>query len=87
MNELRKLLQKAKTAYKKAQDAEAAVFQVLEKMGIDLDAPTKAENADSLDEAICCYLQYGEYTLDGLISEIRTQCALIGEGVFADDEE
>lgn len=82
MNEVKRLLQKAKTAYKKAQDAENAVFQLLENMGIDLDAPTKAENADHLDEAVCCYLHYGEYTLAGLLSEIRTQCELNSEEVF-----
>ena len=46
MMEVKKLLQKAKKAYKKAQEAEAAVFHVLEwDMCLDMDVPSEAENA------------------------------------------
>ena len=31
-----------------------------------------AENASNLKEAICCYLSYNEYTLDGILREIRS---------------
>ncbi len=73
MMEIKKLLQKAKKAYEKAQEAEAAVFQALEDMCLDLDAPSKAENADRLSDAVTCYLCYGEYSLKGLLSEIWAQ--------------
>jgi hypothetical protein len=73
LTELKKLLQKAKKAYDKAQEVESEVFLMLDVMGVNLDAPTEAENADNLGEAITCYLQYGEYTVAGLLSEIREQ--------------
>lgn len=73
MMEVKKLLQKAKKAYKTAQAAEAAVFQALDDMCLDLDVPSAAENASTLGEAVTCYLNYGEYSLAGLLSEIRAQ--------------
>lgn len=73
MMEIKKLLQIAKKAYEKAQEAEAAVYIALEDMCLDLDAPTKAENADNLGEAVSCYLCYDEYSLKGLMAEILTQ--------------
>lgn len=72
--EVKKLLQKTKKAYKKAQEAEAKVFRLLEEaMCLDLEVPTEAENANDLGEAIACWLNYDEYTLRGLLSEIRAQ--------------
>ena len=74
MMEVKKLLQKAKKAYKKAQEAEAAVFHVLEwDMCLDMDVPSEAENADTLGEAVACWLNYEEYTLKDLLAEIRAQ--------------
>ena len=73
MLEVKKLLQKAKKAYEKAQETEAAVFQALEDMCLDLEVPSAAENANNLGEAVACYLNYGEYSLAGLLSEIRAQ--------------
>ena len=40
-------------------------------MCIDLDVHSDAENADTLEEAINCYVQYGEYNLSDLLKEIR----------------
>lgn len=74
MMEVKKLLQRAKRAYEKAQEAEAAVFRMLEEdMCLDMEAPSEAENAANLGEAVACYLNYGEYTLAGLLKEIRAQ--------------
>lgn len=73
LQEVKKLLQKAR---KKAQQTAAAlreVYDAMEDMCIDLDAPTEAENADTLEHAIDCYVQYGEYSLNGLMKEIRMQ--------------
>ena len=71
--EISKLLQKARKAQKKADDASHAVYQALEDMCIDLDVPSKAENADCLIDAISCYIQYGEFGCKNLLSEIRAQ--------------
>ena len=48
-------------------------MDVIEDMGvIDLSRfETKAENADNLEEAIYCYIQYGEFDVDSIIEEIK----------------
>ena len=56
-----------------AQAAEQRVYTMLEDAHVNLQAVTQAENADNLDEAVACYLSYDEYTLDGLMEEIREQ--------------
>ena len=33
--------------------------------------PSNAENADNLEEAILCYMQYGEYDPDELWEELK----------------
>ncbi len=45
----------------------------MDELGIDLDVLANAENAECLDEAINCYIRYGEFTLKGLIEEIKEQ--------------
>ena len=42
-------------------------------MCIDLDVTTNVENADNLEQAVNCYVQYGEYNLKWLVSEIMKQ--------------
>ena len=71
MISIKKLLQKARKKNKESDEALRAVYQAIEDMCIDLDASTDAENADTLEEAINCYVQYGEYNLTGLLNEIR----------------
>lgn len=71
--DLKKLLQKARKAQQKADEALHAVYNALDDMCIDLDAPSDAENADCLDHAISCYVQYGEYGIANLLKEIRAQ--------------
>ncbi len=64
-------LKQAKKKANAAQAAEMQVYKMLDDAHVDLDAPTEAENADNLDEAVACYLSYDEYSLDGLMKEIR----------------
>lgn len=48
------------------------VFAELDRLCIDpSEHPTAAENATTLEEAISCYVQYGEYTRSGLMREIK----------------
>lgn len=71
--ELKKLLRSAKRKAEAAQVAENEVFEMLFKMGISpADSPTSAENANNLQEPITCHLSYGEYTIDGIINEVRS---------------
>lgn len=72
MNAFGQKLARAKTAYNTAHRALEAVFRQLENMCIDpSEVPTDAENACNLEEAINCYLQYGEYSRGGIMREVR----------------
>lgn len=66
-------IKKAKKKADEAQAAEMRVYKLLEDACIDLTGTTEAENADNLEEAIACYLAYDEYSLAGLMGEIREQ--------------
>lgn len=77
--EIKKLLKKARQAYQKAETLQNAAFQALEDTCIDIGLPSAAENASTLNEAITCYLQYGEFGLKNLMREIRTQYTKGGE--------
>lgn len=33
--------------------------------------PSAAENAENLEEAICCFIDYGEYSVSGIMREVR----------------
>ncbi len=66
-------MESAKKLYDKAQEKEHHIFDELGKQfpKIDLDnCTTDAENANSIQEAITCYLQYGEYTPENIWDEI-----------------
>ena len=73
ITEVGKLLKKARALQKKTDKATFCVYQTLESMGIDLEVPTRAENADCLNDAISCYIQYGEFGCRNLILEIQKQ--------------
>ena len=73
MMSIKKLLQKARKKSKESDEALRTVYKAIEDMCIDLDVHSDAENADTLEEAINCYVQYGEYKLTDLLKEIRQQ--------------
>lgn len=69
---LRKVIEIAKELQDKATKAEDLIFKALDDLGIDpAKYSTAAENASNLAEAISCYISYGEYSVDGLMKEIR----------------
>ena len=71
IKEFSKLLRIAKQRAVKAQEAENAVFVLLENMIDDLQAKTNAENATTIEEAITCYLSYDEYTHKDIVREVK----------------
>lgn len=76
MNAFGQKLARAKTAYNAAHRALEAVFRQLEDMCIEpSEIPTGAENACNLEEAINCYLQYGEYSRGWIMREVRAAFA------------
>ena len=52
---------------------EACGLEDLEKFGTD------AENASNLKEAICCFIDYGEYSAEELLSEIGSALEMMDE--------
>ena len=38
-----------------------------------LELPTNAENADTVEDAICCFIQYGEYSPENIWKEITSR--------------
>ena len=70
---LRKKLKEARQHTILCRKIEEEISDLLEELGIDdADAiDTNAENAFNLEEAISCYIYYGEYSIDGLIKEIK----------------
>lgn len=57
------------------------LFEFLEACGLDdLEKfGTDAENSSNLKEAICCYIDYGEYSEEGLLAEIGTALKIMDE--------
>lgn len=52
--------------------ATKAVFDALEDMCIEPDEiSSAAENAENLEEAISCFIDYGEYSVSGIMREVR----------------
>lgn len=73
--EFKKILERGRKAHIKADLITQELFNKLdEDMGLRhfilSDIPSNAENADNLEEAIQCYMQYGEYDPDLLWEEL-----------------
>lgn len=71
LKELKLLMRKARKAEQRAEEALRDIYQILESIGVDLEAPTSAENADNLGDAISCYIQYGEYSIENILLELK----------------
>ncbi len=70
---LRSLIEDARKKQVAVQNALGSVIDAIEDMGVvDLSRfETKAENTDNLEEAIYCYIQYGEFDVDSIIEEVE----------------
>lgn len=70
--EIKSNIRKAKKYAELSKKYEEKTFNMLDVIGINTELyKTDAENASNLQEAICCYINYDEYSLDGLMKEIR----------------
>ena len=74
-SEFKRILKKGRNAYIKADRITQELFDKLEDdMGLREiildDIPSNAENADNITDAICGYLQYGEYDADSLWNDL-----------------
>ncbi|RGM75492.1 hypothetical protein [Agathobacter rectalis] len=68
---IKKALQKARRKYIEAEIELNNLYDFLYDINADLEVPTDAENADTLEEAINCFVQYGEYNIDGILKELK----------------
>ncbi|MCI6468146.1 hypothetical protein A8806_110142 [Faecalicatena orotica] len=74
-NVLINLIQEAKRDQERANKSAELVFNTINDIFNNPDLqkiPTGAENAENLEEAIACYIQYGEYDIQGIIKELET---------------
>ena len=72
-SEFIKTMNSARNSFIKAQEKEQKIFDKLseEFPRLDLDeCITNAENAENVQEAISCFLQYGEYNAEKIWDEI-----------------
>lgn len=58
------------------QNAEDLLNSFLEKLEVKFkaelaDIKTNAENSNNLEEAICCFVQYGEYDAESIWEELQ----------------
>ena len=73
-NEFTSLMSAARKAYVKADKLMQALMNRIneETPDVELDkVETSAENADNFEQAVLCYLQYGEYSVDELWEELK----------------
>ena len=68
---IKKALQKARRKYIEAEIELNNLYDFLYDINADLEVPPDAENADTLEEAINCFVQYGEYNIDGILKELK----------------
>lgn len=73
LKELEKLIKKARKKEIEKDHIIRELFQILEDINIDMEQPTEAENASNLEEAIACYIDYGEYNVKAIMAEIKEQ--------------
>lgn len=68
-------LERAREKFLKAEEEERKLNSLIEKVLPEMDfseISTKAENAENLEEAISCYVQYGEHNIEGIIEELES---------------
>ena len=73
---LAELIRDARNKQVAADAALAKVFETITDRAnganVDLERPTGAENAGTIEEAINCFVAYGEYDVKSLVSEIES---------------
>ena len=71
-----KLLESGRNAYQKAEQKTQIIYSRIEEDFEDIDLSeisTGAEDADNVNDAITCYLQYGEYTPEQIWEELNSR--------------
>lgn len=82
LNKLKSIICEARKQYKKAQQLENKIFDYLDSIGIGEPSdisPVTAENADNLADGISCYLNYGEWSPEGIIKTIEDNYNIVDD--------
>lgn len=76
MNKVDRLIHQIETARKKSiifEQVYSKAAATLEELIPDVcSISSEADNADNLQEAVLCYIQYGEYSIEKLKAEIES---------------
>jgi hypothetical protein len=67
--EIRSLIEKARNFEMRKNELITDIYFLLEDYEPE-NIPSGAENASNLEEAISCFIQYGEYGLESIMKEI-----------------
>lgn len=73
-NKISDSIERTRELFLKAEEEQRKTMNLLSDSfpGIDFaECETMAENADNLEEAINCYIQYGEYSIEGILDELE----------------
>lgn len=73
-SEFKKLMERSRNYAIKMQETSALIREQIEETfeGVVLcEADTNSYNAENLEQAIECYIQYGEYDIDSLWQELK----------------
>lgn len=76
LKDFKKLMNKARTLSVKQSELMDSIYGLLEDLGVDIEAPSNAENAEDIQGAIGCFIAYGEYNVDAIIEEIKGNLAI-----------
>jgi hypothetical protein len=68
---IRKAILSARKSQEVAQAKTDKVYRLLDGIGTNLEADSKAENATILGDAISCFIDYDEYGIDNIMEEIE----------------
>ena len=75
-SEFCRLLDNGRKAYQKAEEKTRIVYSRIDENFEDIDLSeikTSAENSDNVNDAITCYMQYGEYTPEQIWEELNNR--------------
>lgn len=64
---------KGRELQKKYEKINQDIFSLLDNLNINIEVENNAENADDLEQAINCYMTYGEFSIEGIMNEIQEQ--------------
>ena len=75
-SEFKRILESGRNAYLQANNLQCKIVDRLENdyENINFDEVlTNAENSDNVMDAISCYMQFGEYSIDEIWEEIKNE--------------